>query len=192
MDKKLTHTPRRSPYFCCHGLFYGSVVRTALLSTILILCSLFVTLVLIGALYAHATSLFFYVIAAVLLSAATMMILFYIWLDRTSSLLRIDYSSKMPVSKTEISTLSDYYNQVPLGLKSDYPMGPYLIMTLPKSTNGRMRSGTLESDYSMPNTPLHIKKKAARRAKNLPPLASAETLTPSLMSSCYGSIDSVV
>ncbi|GFX72484.1 hypothetical protein TNCV_4060811 [Trichonephila clavipes] len=36
-----------------------------------------------------------------------------------------------------------------------------------------------------------IFKISLRRAKNLPPLASAETLTPSLISS-YGSIDSVV
>ncbi|KFM73777.1 hypothetical protein X975_14607, partial [Stegodyphus mimosarum] len=78
-------------------------------------------------------------------------------------------------------------------MKSDYPMGPNLVMTLPKPSNGRDRSPTLDSeDYSVPNTPIYAKKKIAKRAKNVPPLASAETLTPSLMSSCYGSIDSVV
>ncbi|KAF8766899.1 hypothetical protein HNY73_019919 [Argiope bruennichi] len=100
----------------------------------------------------------------------------------------------MPSGKMEISTVNgfNYYSQVPNGVKSDFPMGPYLVMTLPKTHNHRDRTGTIDSeDCSAPNTPRYMKRKSLRRAKNLPPLASAETLTPSLISS-YGSIDSVV
>lgn len=64
--------------------------------------------------------------------------------------------------KTEISTVSgmDYYSQVPSGHKSDFPMGPYLVMTLPRTNNFRSRSGTLDSTSSSnPNTPKQTKKK---------------------------------
>lgn len=196
MDKKTSTetTSRRSPYLCCYGAINSTVIKTALLSSVLILLVAFVVLVLIGALYARRSSIFFFVSAAVLLSAAAMLTLFYLWLNRKRTLLRMQYPSKTP-GKPEISTVcgSNYYSQTPLGHKSDYPMGPYLVLTLPRTNNYRGRSGTMESESSSTtNTPRHSRQKSLRRSKNLPPLASAETLTPSLLSSCYGSIDSVV
>ncbi|GBM32562.1 hypothetical protein AVEN_187115-1 [Araneus ventricosus] len=196
MDKKLsTEISRRSPYFCSKEVRSSALIRRVLLITIVILCSIFVALILCGALYATRNSVFFYVAASVLFSAATMLILFYIWLSRRCPFWKMDYPAKAPSGKMEISTVNgfNYYSQVPNGVKSDFPMGPYLVMTLPKTHNHRDRSGTIDSeDCSAPNTPRYMKRKSLRRAKNLPPLASAETLTPSLISSSYGSIDSVV
>ncbi|KAG8199806.1 hypothetical protein JTE90_000898 [Oedothorax gibbosus] len=175
----------------------SSLMRRALLTTIAVLCAVFAALVICGALYgaSRGASAIFYGGASVLMSAAAVLVLFYVWLSRRCPFW--DYPPKMPPgAKMEIATLNglnDYYSQVPTGRKSDFPMGPNLVMTLPKNTTGgSTRRGTLDSDCSAPNTPRYTKRKSLRRAKNLPPLASMETLTPSLVSSCYGSIDSVV
>lgn len=96
MDKKTyTETPQRSPYLCCYGVVNSTFIKTALLSSVLILLAVFVILILIGSLYAGASSIFFFVSAAILLSAAAMLTLFYIWLNRKRTLLGMSYPSKV-------------------------------------------------------------------------------------------------
>ncbi|XP_015928906.1 uncharacterized protein [Parasteatoda tepidariorum] len=138
-------------FLCGHQTFFRRSVVAAitLLASSLLICGVVIN----KAFYAGAAVLF-------------ALLLFYICLHKT-------VWKKVKAKKIEVFTLNglDYFSQVPSGRKSDYPMGPYLIMTLPT-----------------PDTPKHHFK---RKAKNEPPLASVETLTPSLASSTY-SIDSVV
>ncbi|XP_067121982.1 uncharacterized protein [Centruroides vittatus] len=70
--------------------------------------------------------------------------------------------------------------------KSDYPMGPLVVLTLPTTASPEpsdaASTGPRDGTASTPDL-------LGRSHKNKPPLASAETLTPSLLSS-RGSVDS--
>ncbi|XP_076324869.1 uncharacterized protein LOC143232834 [Tachypleus tridentatus] len=83
-----------------------------------------------------------------------------------------------------ISTIGnpDFYTPTLLQLKSDYPMGPLLILTLPK--NKRTSLSQSLSDNIVESTPEISGKKSSinPRKSNLPPLASTETLSPSVVS----------
>lgn len=121
---------------------------------------------------------------------AVPMLALYVWYLRWQKVGMAEKSSK---GQNKISTIGnpELYTPAPLQLKSDYPMGPLLIMTLPrtKSYSPAHRVNDIEEesspDISEKTYPLKL------RNKNLPPLASVETLSPSVTSSVV-SLDTAI
>ncbi|XP_022253838.1 uncharacterized protein LOC111088330 [Limulus polyphemus] len=105
----------------------------------------------------------------------------YLWYIRWR---KVETNNKSRKDHNTISTIGnpDFYTPAPLQLKSDYPMGPLLIMTLPRnkptSLSQSLDDSIVEStpDISGEKSPINPRK------KNLPPLASTETLSPSVVS----------
>ncbi|XP_013772831.1 uncharacterized protein LOC106457929 [Limulus polyphemus] len=121
---------------------------------------------------------------------AVPMFALYVWYLRWRKVGIVEKGRKV---QNTISTIGnpELYTPAPLQLKSDYPMGPLLIMTLPRTKcSSPSRPVNDAEEESSPNIsgkmyPLNL------RNKNLPPLASVETLSPSLTSSVV-SLDTAI
>ncbi|XP_022256608.1 uncharacterized protein LOC111089095 [Limulus polyphemus] len=124
------------------------------------------------------------------LTLAVLTLSVYVWYLRWRSTGVVDKSRK---DQNTISTIGnpELYTPAPLQLKSDYPMGPLLIMTLPRTKC--LPSSHPLGDAAVESTPDIDRKIYPLKPcnKNLPPLASAETLSPSLTSSVV-SIDTAI
>lgn len=197
MPEKRTTTPKhRSPIFCCNWTFqtiFSPLFRTAFVSAIAVSFLVSLILALCGATNAgrsakslYIASLFFLLVALVLLN-----VFYWLWKRR-------DHVTDTGTNNRSLSVAtvgsSEYYNQVPPGKKTDFPMGPHLVLTLPRTLRDKNNQAMCPNDHankSVPSTPGSGRLKNPRRNKNVPPLASEETLSPSLQSS-YLSIDSVV
>lgn len=165
--------------------FRATLFRAWLISIILLFL-VGVILLVCGAIFGANKSLL--ITGVICVTIAVPMLLFYIGVNRC----RKQRNQCKGQINGQVSTIypPEYYTQTPPGLKTDYPMGPFLIMTLPRSREDRRGSCPYEeSANSTPSISCHRKLNMNR--KNVPPLASAETLTPSLLSASTG-FDSVI
>lgn len=169
--------------------FRATLLKAWLVSIVLLLV-VGIVLLLCGAFFGSASKPLL-IAGVICVSIAIPMVLFYIGVTRCRRR-RNDICKE--VTNGQIATIypPEYYTQTPPGMKSDYPMGPLLIMTLPKSRESRSRRASGACNESTSSTPNNSNyRKMGPYRKNLPPLASEETLSPSLWSSSTG-IDSVI